>query len=62
VKSAGDKVKGIDFPEAANAINDYPIAPLTEAKNPSAANAWIAFLLSPQARQVFTDYGFQLPS
>src|SRR5262249_25630426 len=48
VKSAGDKVKGIDFPESAKAINDYPIAALTEAKNPSAANAWIAFLLSPE--------------
>jgi molybdate transport system substrate-binding protein len=61
VKSAGDKVKGIDFPEASNAINDYPIAALTEAKNPTAANAWIAFLLSAEARQVFTDMGFQLP-
>jgi molybdate transport system substrate-binding protein len=61
VKSAGDKVKGIDFPEASNAINDYPIAALTEAKNPTAANAWIAFLLSPEARQMFTDAGFQLP-
>jgi molybdate transport system substrate-binding protein len=61
VKSAGDKVKGIDFPEASNAINDYPIASLTEAKNPTAANAWIAFLLSQEARQVFTDFGFQLP-
>ena len=60
VKSAGDKVKGIDFPEASNAINDYPIAALTEAKNPTAANAWIDFLLSPEARQVFSDAGFQL--
>lgn len=62
VKSAGDKVKGIDFPEASNAINDYPIAALTEAKNPSAAAAWIAFLSSAEARQAFTDAGFQLPS
>jgi molybdate transport system substrate-binding protein len=62
VKSAGDKVKGIDFPEASNAINDYPVAALTEAKNPMAANAWIAFLLSSEARQVFSDFGFQLPS
>jgi molybdate transport system substrate-binding protein len=61
VKSAGDKVKGIDFPEASNAINDYPIAALTEAKNPIAANAWIDFLLSPEARSVFSDLGFQLP-
>jgi len=62
VKSAGDKVKGIDFPEASNAINDYPVAALTEAKNPTAANAWIAFLQSSEARQVFSDFGFQLPS
>jgi len=60
VKSAGDKVKGIDFPEASNAINDYPIAALTEAKNPTAANAWIDFLLSSEARQVLSDAGFQL--
>ncbi|HZE67194.1 MAG TPA: molybdate ABC transporter substrate-binding protein, partial [Sporichthyaceae bacterium] len=61
VKSAGDKVKGIDFAEAANAINDYPIVALTEAKNPSAAAAWIAFLQSAEARQMFTDAGFQTP-
>jgi molybdate transport system substrate-binding protein len=60
VRSAADKVKGIDFPEASNAVNDYPIASLTEAKNPTAANAWIDFLLSPEARQVLSDAGFQL--
>jgi molybdate transport system substrate-binding protein len=62
LKSAADKVKGIDFPEASNAINDYPIVALTEAKNPSAAAAWIAFLSGQEARQAFIDAGFQLPS
>jgi molybdate transport system substrate-binding protein len=37
VKSAGDKVKGIDFPEASKAVNDYPIAALAGAGNASAS-------------------------
>jgi molybdate transport system substrate-binding protein len=61
VKVAGDKVKGIDFPEAAGAINNYPIAALAGAPNPSAAAAWIAFITGPQARQAFLDAGFQVP-
>ena len=31
--AAGDKVEGIDFPEAAKAVNDYPIAVLADAPN-----------------------------
>jgi molybdate transport system substrate-binding protein len=61
VKAAGDKVKGINFPEASSAINDYPIAALTTAANASAAAAWVAFITGPQARQVFLDAGFQVP-
>src|SRR5262249_22830589 len=33
-KSAGAKVTGIEFPESAKAINDYPIAALKDAPNP----------------------------
>jgi molybdate transport system substrate-binding protein len=61
VKVAGDKVKGIDFPEASAAINNYPIAALVGAPNPSAAAAWVAFITGPQARQAFLDAGFQVP-
>jgi len=61
VKSAGDKVKGIEFPEAAAAINDYPIVALTTAANPAAAAAWVEFVTGPQARQILQDAGFQLP-
>jgi molybdate transport system substrate-binding protein len=61
VKSAGDKVKGIDFPEASKAVNDYPIAALAGAGNASAAAAWVAFITGPQARQAFLDAGFQVP-
>jgi molybdate transport system substrate-binding protein len=61
VKSAGDKVKGIDFAEASTAINNYPIAALAGAPNASAAAAWVAFITGPQARQAFLDAGFQVP-
>ena len=33
VKGAGDKVKGITFPESAKAVNTYPIATVKTSKN-----------------------------
>ena len=35
VIAAGDKVDGIEFPEAQQAVNDYPIAALKGSKNPA---------------------------
>ncbi|WP_245649531.1 molybdate ABC transporter substrate-binding protein [Nocardia shimofusensis] len=61
VLSAGEKVEGIDFPESAAAVNDYPIAPLAEAPNPATATAFVAFVTSEQAEPVFTAAGFDLP-
>lgn len=61
VLAAGDQVVGIEFPEAANAINDYPVVALTEAKNVAAAAAFVAFLSSPAAKAAFQEAGFQVP-
>ncbi len=61
VKSAGDSVVGISFPESANAINDYPIVALTESKNANGAAAWIAFLAGDEAKAAFQEAGFQVP-
>jgi molybdate transport system substrate-binding protein len=61
VKSAGENVVGISFPESADAVNDYPIAVLTEAKNRDAAAAWVAYLSSDEARAAFQEAGFQVP-
>jgi molybdate transport system substrate-binding protein len=61
VKSDGDKVTGIDFPESAKAINDYPIVALNTGSNSAAAAAWVAFVTGPEARQILTDFGFQTP-
>lgn len=61
VQAAGGKVKGIAFPEAGEAVNDYPIAVTTEAANPDAAAAFVAYVLSPQGQQVFVTAGFDRP-
>ncbi|WP_063059834.1 molybdate ABC transporter substrate-binding protein [Nocardia sienata] len=61
IRAAGDEVTGIEFPESEKAINDYPIAPVAQAPNPVAAAAFVDFVLSPQARTVFTTAGFDTP-
>lgn len=61
VRAAGDKVEGIEIPEADRAINDYPVAPLAKAPNAAAAAAFVDFIGSDQARTVFGRAGFDLP-
>jgi molybdate transport system substrate-binding protein len=61
VLAAGGQVVGIEFAESAGAVNDYPIALLAEAKNPTAAAAWVAFLSGEEARTAFREAGFQTP-
>jgi molybdate transport system substrate-binding protein len=61
VLAAGDKVEGIDFPEAAGAVNDYPIAVLADAPNPDGAQAFVDLVLSPEGAKVLGAAGFDLP-
>ncbi|MFG2825850.1 molybdate ABC transporter substrate-binding protein [Kitasatospora sp. NPDC048365] len=58
VKSAAGKVTGVAFPEASTAINDYPIATLTHAPNSAGAQAFVAYVESPDGQKVLTDAGF----
>ncbi|MET8682799.1 molybdate ABC transporter substrate-binding protein [Streptomyces sp. NPDC004732] len=61
VKAAGDKVEGVDFPESADAINDYPIALLKDAPNAEAAKAFIKLVQSADGQKVLTAAGFLKP-
>jgi molybdate transport system substrate-binding protein len=61
VKSAGSKVVGVNFAEAANAINTYPIAVLKGAKNPTGAQAFVAYVISAAGQQILQAAGFQQP-
>ncbi len=61
VKAAGDKVEGVEFPESADAINDYPIALLKDAPNADAAKAFIELVQSAEGQNVLTAAGFLKP-
>jgi molybdate transport system substrate-binding protein len=61
VKAAGGKVDGVEFPESANAVNDYPIALLKDAPNATAAKAFIALVESAEGKKVLTAAGFLNP-
>ncbi|MEU3784357.1 molybdate ABC transporter substrate-binding protein [Streptomyces sp900129855] len=61
VKAAGDKVEGVDFPESAQAVNEYPITLLKDSKNAETAKAFIALVQSADGRKVLTEAGFLQP-
>lgn len=61
VRSAGTKVKGISIASNVNASTTYPIAALTHAHNSAAAQAFVAYVLSPAGASVLTADGFEQP-
>lgn len=61
VHAAGDKVEGVDFPESADAINDYPIVQLKDTENAEAAKAFIALVQSSGGQEILTGAGFLKP-
>jgi molybdate transport system substrate-binding protein len=61
VEAAGSKVKGVAIPASVNASTLYPIAALTHSTNPSIAQAFVAYVLSPPGEQVLKAAGFAQP-
>lgn len=59
VLAAGDAVEGIEFAEAGDAINDYPVTALADAPNPDAAAAFVEYVLSEDGQSVLSNAGFQ---
>ncbi len=59
VRSAGADVEGIGFPEAEGAVNEYPVAVLTEAPNPDAAQAFVDLVLSDDGQAALEAAGFR---
>jgi molybdate transport system substrate-binding protein len=58
----GDKVESVEIPAAQNAIATYPIAVVKASTNPTAAQAFIAYVLSPPARATLRAAGFLPPA
>lgn len=61
VRAAADSVDGIEFPESAAALNEYPIVLLRDAPHKAAAQAFLAYLRSTEGMAVLIDAGFQQP-
>ena len=58
VLAAPDEVEGVPFPEADQAVSAYLLAPLAGARNPGAAQAFVAHVLSSEGQRVLVDAGF----
>lgn len=61
VSAAGDDLEGIDFPEAAEVVNHYPIVAVEGSEHAELAQEWIDLVLG-DGRQVLLDAGFGAPS
>jgi molybdate transport system substrate-binding protein len=59
VRSAGDDVEGIAFPESEEAVNDYPLCVLADAPNLTAARAFSSLVFSDEGQQALADAGFR---
>lgn len=56
-----EEVAQVDAAGAEDVVNRYPIAVLTAAANPAAAEAFVAFVLSDEGRAVLDGLGFGAP-
>jgi molybdate transport system substrate-binding protein len=61
VLAAGDAVKGIEVALAERVVNRYPVAVLSGAPNPDAAQQFVDYLRSAAGREVFERAGFGTP-
>ena len=61
VIDAGSAVQGVPLPEAQSAVNQYPIAALTEAPQPEEAGKFVEYVLSEKGQKVFEAAGFGTP-
>jgi molybdate transport system substrate-binding protein len=61
VRSAGDSVQGIPFPEATEAVNAYPIAVIADRPQAEPARAFRDLLTGPDGRAVLDATGFGGP-
>jgi molybdate transport system substrate-binding protein len=60
-KSAGNKVTTVDFPEAAGAVNVYPIGVLKNAPRPALAQKFVAMVTGDAGQQILAQSGFAKP-
>ena len=60
-QGAGDKVTAVAFPESADAVNTYPIAVLTQSKDPDLAGKFVDLVTGEAGQKVLSAAGFAKP-
>ncbi|HEV7582503.1 MAG TPA: molybdate ABC transporter substrate-binding protein, partial [Mycobacterium sp.] len=60
-KSAGGKVTTVDFPEAAGAVNVYPIGVLKKAPQARMAQKFVTLVTSDAGQKILAQSGFAKP-
>lgn len=58
IRSAAGRVDSVAFPEAAGAVNTYPIAVLAGSANQGAAGRFVDLVSGPEGREVLAAAGF----
>jgi molybdate transport system substrate-binding protein len=58
-RAAAAHVQGIEFPESAGAVNDYPVCVLRRAPNRAGATAFVEYVRGSRGKAVLAEYGFQ---
>jgi molybdate transport system substrate-binding protein len=61
VHAAGNDVQGIEFPEAAQAVNSYPMAVIADAPAADLARGFQELVTGPMGRAVLGSAGFGSP-
>jgi molybdate transport system substrate-binding protein len=61
VNSAGNKVQGVNFPEASQASTNYPIAVLNKAPAADLANQFVTLVTGERGWQALEQAGFAKP-
>ena len=54
----GNPIEGIPIPQNENTTGTYAAAVLANASHAEAARAWVAFLTSPEAQNIYSEFGF----
>jgi ABC-type molybdate transport system substrate-binding protein len=58
-EQAGHPITHVAIPDADNATAIYAGAEVKDAPHPQAATAWLDFIRSPAALEIFERYGFK---
>ena len=61
VRTAGDSVQGITFPESADAVNIYPIGTIADSKNGDLAKEFMDLVLDDGGQTILEEAGFAKP-